>query len=305
MLLRKIVSLAVPTSVALAAFLHAHAIGALVDAAATPSSIAPFAEARAAATGSGPPGARSASAILERNPFDHETGALLREQAAALPGGDASDPRSAPPCAGVRAVASVLGEEPDAAFAALDVGGKSHLGKRGGSIADMRVVYVAADRVWLERNGALCQARLFAAPGEAAPPPSPEPGAAPAPPASALARELAGKIAKTGPNEFQIDRGAMDRILEAQTELMKTPLAPEKEGDRVVGFRLVRVRPGSVLATLGLETNDRLVSINGIEVTSTERMVEAYAKLRSGTIERLTLHVVRAGKPTNIDYVVR
>ena len=134
--------------------------------------------------------------------------------------------------------------------------------------ADARVVYVAADRVWLEKRGVLCQARVF---GDAAPAPPPAPTASPmsgAAQPSALERELAGKIAKTGPNEFQIDRGAVDRILEAQAELMKTPLAPEKEGDRVVGFRLVRIRPGSVLAALGLETGDRLVSLNGIEVTS-------------------------------------
>ncbi len=42
-------SLVVPASVAFVAFLHAQATGSLVDAAAVPASIAPFAEARAAA----------------------------------------------------------------------------------------------------------------------------------------------------------------------------------------------------------------------------------------------------------------
>lgn len=307
MSLRTIVSLAVPTSVAVIAFLHAHAIGSLVDAAALPSAIAPFAEARAAvSTAGGTAPARSADAILDRNAFDHLTGPLRRSEAGAAVGElDVHDPASAPPCDGVRAIASVRADDADESFAAFDVRGRRLLQKRGGELtADARVVYVAADRVWLEERGVLCQARVFsgAAPAPPAPSPSPMNGGAQS---SALERELAGKIAKTGPNEFQIDRGAVDRLFESHSELMKTPLAPEKEGDRVVGFRLVRIRPGSVLAALGLQTGDRLVSLNGIEVTSPERMLEAYAKLRSGTLDRLTIHVVRNGKPTNIDYVVR
>lgn len=169
-------------------------------------------------------------------------------------------------------------------------------------MTDMRLVYVAEDRVWLTRNGVLCQARVFDTPAALL---TEHAGTTPAPVQSALEKEIASKIAKSGPNEFQIDRGAVDRILEAQSELMRTPMVAEKEGDRVIGFRLVRIRPGSILSTLGLETGDRLVSINDVEVTNTERMIEAYAKLHSRASDRLTVHVVRNGKPTNIDYVIR
>ena len=160
MVLRRMVSLVVPASVALIAFLHAHAIGSLVDAVAAPSSIAPFAEARAAAHAGSPGRSKSAAPILERNPFDHEAGPL--SATAPPPGVDPTDPASAPPCEGVRAVASVRGEDADASFAALRAGEKQLLRKRGGDVSDMRVVYVAADRVWLERNGVVCQARVFA-----------------------------------------------------------------------------------------------------------------------------------------------
>ena len=272
MVLRKLVSAAPLVGIALVAFLNARAIGSLVDATITPAnapaSIAPFAEARAAAV---PPAApRSADALLDRNPFDHLTTSLRERTGDGVVTLDDvfNDPATAPPCDGVRATVAIHSHDANASFAALDVGGKRILQKRGGEVvADLKVVYVAEDRVLHERRGALCQARVFGGP----PPPPPTP---PTPGAqTAFGKDIAGKIVKTGPNEFQVDRGAVDRILEAQTELMKTPLVPEKEGDRVVGFRLVRIKPGSVLATLGLESNDRLVSINGIEVTSTERML--------------------------------
>jgi general secretion pathway protein C len=304
-LLRKVVSLAVPSSVALIAFLHAHALGSLIDATIMPaSSVAPFAEARAAAMTPTPN--RSAHPILDRNPFDHVTGPLRVGGATAANTTDPTidDPLLAPPCEGVRATIAVQGNDPDGSLAAFDARGQRLLRRRGGEIFDMRVVYVAEDRVWLSHNNtrAICQTQVFGAP-----PPSPSPQAAgdAGLKQSALEKEVTSKIAKTGPNEYQIDRGAVDRILDAQAELMKTPLVPEKEGDRVVGFRMTKIRSGSVLSALGLENNDRLVSLNGVEVTSTERMIEAYAKLRTGTVDRFTIHVVRNGKPTNLDYLIR
>ena len=113
MLLKKAVSAAVPAMVAVIAFLHAQAIGALVDATATPASIAPFAEARAAtATDFPAPRAPSGKIILDRNPFDHlGTPAPAGEEVTA--GAFDGDVRDAPLCEGVRAIVAVRADEPD------------------------------------------------------------------------------------------------------------------------------------------------------------------------------------------------
>ncbi len=305
MLLRKLVSAAVPVSVALVAFLHAHAIGALVDAAVTPASIAPFAEARAATAPPPRPKPKNALAILERNAFDHLAGPLTGT--GQILGGsdlDLSDPLSAPMCTDVRALVTVAAEDPDVSFAALDVRGKRLLRGRGGDAGDLRLVYVAEDRVWLARDGKLCQSLVFGGTPSATTVAA-APGSLGAPGQTPLEKELAGKIVKTGPHEFQIDRGAVDRILAAQAELMKAPLLPEKEGDRVVGYRLVRIRAGSVLASLGLESGDRLDSIDGISVADPEGVMKVYARLSTGTLDRMTIHIVRGGKPVNLDYSVK
>jgi general secretion pathway protein C len=296
MWVRRIVDAAVPTAVAAIAFLHAHAIGALIDATvptalgqapAPPATIAAFAEARAA----------SADPILDRNPFDHTT--HLGSQRSA-PADVDLDAQAVPPCEGVRAAVTVRAADDGASFAALDVRGKKFLRRRGGEAEGLRIVDVGADRVWLLRDGKICVTTVFdpvtVAPGASA--------AAPPPPAGPLEKDLTGKIVRNG-NEFQVDRGALDHLLEAQAELMKTPLVPEKDGDRIVGYRLVRVKPGTAVAMLGLETGDRLESINGIEVTSVEKMMQGYALLRTGSVDRMTLHVTRGGKPLNLDYVIR
>lgn len=308
MLLKKVASAAVPAMIAVCAYFQAHAVGSLVDASMAPAAIAPFAEAHAASLPEHreAPRARSGEVILERNVFDSTARpAVIQATDIVDP-----DPARAPICEGVRAIVTVRAEHPDASFAALDVGGKRHLRKRGGEVEDLRLVFVGDDRVWLQRGSTVCQAPLFVpatAPGASSVGKPTDGGKGPEPKgaASPLEREIASKIQKTGPHEYAVDRGAVSRILEAQAELMRTPLVPEKQGDQVVGYRLVRVKPDSVLAALGLESGDRLESIDGVAVTSAEGMMQAYARLSTGTLQRLTIHVSRGGRPLDLDYAIR
>ena len=305
--LRALVTAAVPVAILLVAFLNARAVSALVEGTVSGSML--LAEARAAGRPGADTSARasakvtaSADAILDRNPFDHVTGPLrVREVGPGeLPERD-TDPRTAPLCEGVRPLVVVGDEDQKVAFASLEVSGKRVLRRRGGDVAGKRVAYVGRDRVWLEGPTGLCQALLFGAP----PPPegariTTEPSAGPR---SALEIDVAKHIVKTGPNDFQIDRPTVDRILEAQQELMKALIVPEKEGDRTVGMKVFGIKPGSVLAVLGIENADRLETINGFEVSNPEKMLEAYARLR--TADRLTVVLTRGGKRINVDYAIR
>jgi len=303
---RALLSAAVPASLVLIAFLNARAVSALVEgtlgaAALLPSPIeaagpALLAEAR---------GRPSANAILDRNPFDHVTGPLRepdRDAHVDLPPGDA-DPVTAPLCEGVRPVVVVGNEDQTVAFAALDFGGKRLLRKRGGDVGAATVEYVGRDRVWLRGRMGLCQAPLFGAPPAAKAETSmartpAEPGAG-LRAQSQLEIDIGKQIAKVGPNEYAIERSAVDRILEAQSELFKQRMVPDKEGVKVFG-----IKPGSVLSMLGIENGDRLETINGFEMSNPEKMLEAYARLRTGA-DKLQIHLTRAGKPINADYTIR
>lgn len=297
MLLKKVVTAAVPTMIAVAAFFQAHAIGSLVDAqisTASAASIAPFAEARAAErTDPADRAGRGSEQILDRNVFDSTARPRAVAETTDVVDGD---PSKLPMCDGVRAIVTVQATSPDASFAAIDVAGRRHLRKRGGQVDDLRLMYVGNDRVWLEKNGKLCQAQLYAPPMPVAKASAPGSGPAPGTPR---------KIERVSPTELVIDRSEVSRILEAQAELMKTPLVPEKEGDQVVGLRLVKVKPDSILGQLGLVTGDRLESFDGISVTNTEGMMQTYARLSAGNLSHLTIHVLRAGKPVNLDYTVK
>ena len=105
--------------------------------------------------------------------------------------------------------------------------------------------------------------------------------------------------------EFNVDRGVVDKILENQAELMKTArIVPEQENGKMVGIRLFGVRPDTLLGVLGMENGDRLQTINGFDMTSPEKALEAYARLRTSS-DHLTVQVNRKGQDTNLDFNIK
>ena len=116
--------------------------------------------------------------------------------------------------------------------------------------------------------------------------------------------DIKNGIQKVGPNEYNIDRGVVDKILENQAELMRQArIVPEQENGKMVGIRLFGVRPDTLLGVLGMENGDRLQTINGFDMTSPEKALEAYARLR--TADQLTVQVNRRGSNMNLDYNIK
>jgi general secretion pathway protein C len=151
--------------------------------------------------------------------------------------------------------------------------------------------------VWLTRadGSELCRAELFAKST-----PRAEPAA---PTVSSVNPDIAGGIKRLGPNEFAIDRGTRDRILETQQELMShARITPETIDGRVVGVRL-SFKPDSLLGMIGFINGDRLDAINGMELSSPEAALQAFARLRNA--ERLAVKISRGGQPTTLDYTIR
>lgn len=317
-LLKKNFWLVVLPLVAIAALLNAQAVTQLVGIGLTPdekqlAAAPPVARVVPQSASSG----RSVSAepILARNPFDHVTGSLKPavtsdDSAVASSQVDTSDPWNAPACDGVKVLVIAASADPEWSFAALSGSGepKSVLRRRGGEMGGKKIEFVGWDRVWFQSGGSLCQALLFKAGDAPAPKPAETPAPAPTPQvkggAPALAADLAKGIQKVSATEFNIDRGVVDKILENQSELMRQArIVPEMENGKTVGIRLFGVRPDTLLGVLGMENGDRLQTINGFDMASPEKALEAYARLR--TADKLTVQVNRRGQNMNLDYNIK
>jgi general secretion pathway protein C len=258
-----------------------------------------------------------AEPILSRNPFDSVTGPL---NAKALEGElpqpgrvDASNPLAAPACDGVRV--SIITESPDPTWSIAALQGPGEPGPKirrvGDTIGSNQVAYIgfnpteASPSVWLTNSGSLCQSLLFRTQ------PAAQPTAAPAAPVapgkggpSGVPADIASKIQKVSETEFNVDRSVVDKILENQAELMRSArIVPEQKDGKVVGIRMFGIRPDTLLGTLGFQNGDRLETINGFNMSSPEKALEAYARLR--TAPNLTVKINRRGKPTTVDFRIK
>ncbi len=257
---------------------------------------------------------KSAKPIIDRNPFDSVTGPLTQVDAGPDSGGgadepvDFSNPYAAPGCDdSIKLLIVAASEDPAWSMAALGgnvTEGKTQMRRIGDTFGSKRIWYIAWDRVWLHGGGDLCQVTMFTPevkPAAKAKKPTKKPtkkrrrGPRTVPP------DIADKIQKVSPTEFNVDRSVVDQIMENQAELMRSArIVPEQKDGKVVGVRLFGVRPDTLLGTLGLQNGDRLETINGFNMASPEKALEAYARLR--TADHLTVTVNRRGKPMNIDF---
>lgn len=266
---------------------------------------------------------RSAEAIIDRNPFDSVTGPLHpKPEPELVPESkpDFSDPLSAPACPGVSCFIITESKDPSWSVAALQGEGEPHPRMRrvGDDVGGKQVTFIGynpkqnSPSVWLTSGAQLCQCMLFAVAPEpvAAETPEPEPAAVAPPPRpprrgpAPIPPEIAEKIQKVSDTEFNVDRSVVDKILENQAELMRSArIVPEQRDGKVVGVRLFGIRPDTLLGTLGLQNGDRLETINGFNMASPEKALEAYARLR--TSPNLNVKVNRRGNPVSIDYRIK
>jgi type II secretory pathway component PulC len=93
-------------------------------------------------------------------------------------------------------------------------------------------------------------------------------------------------------------------------KLMADPMAYSK-GARVVpaikygvpsGLKLYAIRPGSLYARFGFMNGDTISAINGENLTSADKALELYTKLRSAT--ELSFNVVRRGQPLQLTITI-
>ena len=245
-----------------------------------------------------PHGEGSAKAILSKNPFDSVTGPIV-DVAPQNPTVDELDDDDEPrACAGgLRLViAAVDRENPKRSIAVLATtpNGKPMV-HPGSTLDGRRVRAIEGDRVYLEEGQRVCFVGTTIA---TAPPPSPK-----KPVVIETPSVIAG-IARIDERHVDVDRLVRDRVLESPTDFMKTlRIAPEIASGKNVGVKLLSVQPGTLLAAIGLQPGDVVKSINGFDVTSPEKLLEAYATLK--TAPQLQVGLMRGGADLQIEVNVK
>lgn len=111
-------------------------------------------------------------------------------------------------------------------------------------------------------------------------------------------------IVKTGDNQFGVPRSTVDNALNNLSELAtQARVVPAFEGGKPVGFKLFSIKPGSLYSKIGLQNGDVVSRINGYEMSSPEKGLEVYQKLKDSA--NVTVDIKRRGKPMTLDYTIQ
>jgi general secretion pathway protein C len=102
--------------------------------------------------------------------------------------------------------------------------------------------------------------------------------------------------------EYSLDRRLVELLLEDQVRLMRSVrIVPVSTNGRTYP-RLFGIGPDSLLRMLGFQNGDCLETINGFDLSTPERAMEAYARLR--TADHLEVRVRRRGQTVTLHYDV-
>lgn len=326
-LLKKYFPLLVLAAIGVAAYFQATGIGALTGAA---LEVGAGSSARRAAPGSSgppPPARKSAQAILARNPFDSVTGPLTAVPASSAMStalAPVTDPLEAPKCSGIHVHIVTQADDPAWSRAALQRDGDDKAGvyRVGDTVGDRTIAYIGynprerSPAVWLENGSSLCQALLFADTSTTSTSAPVPPSAPPPPPPSRVTipsgrrpthkkrhpidPKLASGIRKLSDTQVRVSPSVVDGILAEPDQLMpRTGVLPESVNGKVMGIRIFGIRDNTLLGHLGLQSGDRVESVGGVKVTSPDKAIEGWDKMRGGGL--LKIRVNRQGHSVTLE----
>jgi general secretion pathway protein C len=204
-----------------------------------------------------------------------------------------------PGALGLKWSVAIIRDTEDKSMGALGVGGK---------VREATLTEIQETRVYLDNGGKTEFLDLLDAQNansnQTPSPSAPVAAAASAPGGDALSQEMDRGIKKTGEHSYEIQRQTLESVLGNMNLLSRSArIVPEIKDGKAAGFRLYSVRPDGPFAKIGMQNGDVISSINGLEITSPEKALEVYAKLKSAS--HLSMGLERNGQKVTKDYSIR
>lgn len=201
----------------------------------------------------------------------------------------------APPPAGIKYSMAVIRDTETLGSGAYTV---------GGSIRDARITEIEETRVHFDHNGKPEYLDLFPAPEEPAPAPATVAEGEKKAPSDELGAELDRGLKQTGDHNYELQKSTLEQVLGNMALLSRSArIVPEIRDGKPAGFRLYSVRPEGPFAKIGMQNSDVIYAINGLEMSSPEKALEVYSKLKSA--RHLSVSLERNGQKITKEYNIR
>jgi general secretion pathway protein C len=94
-----------------------------------------------------------------------------------------------------------------------------------------------------------------------------------------------------------------EKLNDLESLARQARVIPHYRDGKPQGFKLVGVRPGSLYSHIGIRSGDVLKAVNGDEISSPNKALEMYEKLKNSS--NVTLEIERRGRPISLDYKIQ
>ncbi|MBS2029049.1 MAG: general secretion pathway protein GspC [Deltaproteobacteria bacterium] len=110
-------------------------------------------------------------------------------------------------------------------------------------------------------------------------------------------------IRSVGENKYQVQKSELDKTLSNLNDVaMQARIVPAFKDGVATGFKLFSIRPDSIYSKIGVQNGDVIRRINGFEINSPDKALEAYAKLKDSS--HIEIEIDRNGSTVNKQYDV-
>lgn len=105
-------------------------------------------------------------------------------------------------------------------------------------------------------------------------------------------------------NNYEVAKSEVDKTLGNLNDVaMQARIVPAFKDGVATGFKLFSIRPDSIYSKIGIQNGDVIRRLNGFEINSPDKALEAYAKLKEAT--QIKIEVERNGSVITKTYNIR
>jgi general secretion pathway protein C len=111
-------------------------------------------------------------------------------------------------------------------------------------------------------------------------------------------------IKEVSPGRYEVDRAMLDEQLSDLDSIIKQARAiPHYTKGKMTGFKVIGIRSNSIFRHLGLKSGDVLKSVGGEELTTLNKALGLFDKLKSS--DNVSIELDRRGKAQDIEYNIK
>ncbi len=110
-------------------------------------------------------------------------------------------------------------------------------------------------------------------------------------------------ISQEAPGRFSLERATVERA-RRDTDLVsrEARIAPRFDGERLIGFRLFSIQPEGLFDLVGLEDEDVVTELGGVQLTDASTFLDTVAEVTAR--DRFAITLLRGGDSVTFEYRV-